>query len=235
MGAQATIVEDIQESVIKITTGVIVANSSTCSASAGSSQSAEFGTIKGDLIIKGLKFGSKQKIDLKCLQSSEFNQEMQADIEKKLTADIKNKLEGQNIGAVQTAITKTTKKAITDLTSTLDISNIKNCIAQSISSQKISAETVGGNVLLYDVNMDNVQEVVGDCIQNDNTVTKSINKLQEAFDTEVSNTLVGFLNANVMIIFIIIAAIVALILGMKFLKGKGGNAYSGRLPPYQEY
>jgi hypothetical protein len=215
MGVQSSVNYSTTEEVSKIVNNVVLSNNSTCSGSTQLIQSITLGDIGGDLNIDGLNWAADQTFNLNCMQSSENNAALIADIKKELEKSIQSKLDGQNLG-IQSSVNYSTTSAISDVVNSIKIDNIKKCIGAAISEQTIQTGKIAGNAILRNINYTASQSVVQNCMQSDTNTASAIAKLDTKIKEDMSATITGFLSSNGFIVI----AVIALVLLLLFFKGK---------------
>lgn len=220
MGAQVSNNYSTTKELSKIVNNAILSNKSTCTATVASNQRIVLGDIGGNLDISGINFDSSQTVNLDCLQNSENNAEILSDIKQELSKSIKSALDGQNIG-LQMSTNTSYVEVVNDLTSNINIDNIKACIINAINTQEIKTGNVEGNAVIRNINFNASQDVVQKCIQNDTNTASIVNKLDTKIKEDMATTITGFISSTG---FIIIAVVILLLLfAFFFLKGNKGK------------
>lgn len=218
MGANVSKASSVIDSVTDIISESILEDISKCNATAIINQGVNVGQVDGNVEIRNLNLSSRQNLSLKCLQESTTNSDVQNKIDEKLKQFTDSKLSGLNFGLGMSTADSLTK-SITQVSTTVDISVIKECVYTAITNQTINFGTIKGDFLMEDVNMEAVQNTVGDCIQKSETASKSITDFSKELDQTTSSSVEGILAGPMGSIIIGLIAIVALIIAYYYFFG----------------
>lgn len=191
----------------------IINNSSQCSTTAINNIDFNLGNVKGDLVIDGANLSQQINLNMSCLSSSVTNTQIQNDIKNSLTQSLAA-LSG-NLLSANTNVN--TNNAINNFASNFNINNVKTCLANSQNNTNISSTSVGGNVSIKNITVNQVQDIVSKCILKDNATTVLNNALQQEIGQSTTN------NSILMYIIIAIAAIIILIIIASIFKGKNAE------------
>lgn len=228
MGAQVSTNTNVNELITNAIASSLITNNSSCGTQAGQSQAIKFGTVKGNFTLNGAELGQNASVNLSCLQSSTNTSSLESAITDKLEQLAKAENSGQNVGG-QVVLNTNQSKIVHNIALSLNIENIKTCLASFNQSQIVGAEFVGGNVDLTNIKMNQAVNLVASCIQKDNNVAKLINDLATTVKQESESKNVGFLNSStIWAIALIVIGVIVIIILLWFMKkalfsGGGSN------------
>jgi len=228
MGAQVSTAVDTSTQITNAVASAVVSNNSSCGSSTTQGQNISFGKIKGDFNASGINMEQNASVNLSCLQTSVDSTSLASNIMEKLSQQAKTSNSGQNIGAqVSTSVAAT--KLVNNIAESVNLSNVKACLAATNQSQVVGAEYVGGNVNLSDIKMSQAVNLVASCIQSDKNTSNLINKLATTIQQESAAENKGFLNmGNIGLIIAAIIGVIVLLAIIKEMSGGGaGNAGKG--------
>lgn len=227
MGSQISSSNSFKEDVAKIVNKIVISNKSNCTVNSVNTQQIKLGNIDGDLNIEDIDFERVATVNLNCLQSSDNNLDIVADIKKELEAKIKDQLSGQNFG-LQSRISSSLSKSITDFSNNINIDNIKVCLVNSINNQSIETQDIGGGANIRGIRFKSTEDVVQKCMQSDLNNMKQLTKLHSTMKDEFENSITGFLNSGSFIIIVIV--IIALMIA--YYMFKKNTVYPPQYPMY---
>lgn len=166
----------ISESLMQSTTSVIMQNFSSCGGTVQTNQSISYGTVAGDLTIEDISQDSTQTLSVECITKGTNNADILNQIATTLKQQADSKVSGLTLGfssSDQTSI----NRSITNVTNAINLSNIRNSLAASITNQSISVQSVGGNATLRRIPQKAASQVVIKSLVEDANVSAAINKL----------------------------------------------------------
>jgi hypothetical protein len=211
MGAAISTSYSNYNSITSVISEAILNDISKCNATTIINQGINVDNVDGDVVMTNINLSSDQSLSLKCLQESSTNLDIKNDIDEKLKQSIENKLSGLNFGlGVSSNIN--ILNSITNVSNSLDISIIKECMYVAITNQTINFGTVKGDFIIDNLNMKAVQKTVSECIQKNNNIVNSINSLTKDVDQISSNSIEGILAGPLGSVVIILGVIVVLII-----------------------
>jgi len=225
MGGQVSTAKVTSETVNHLVASAVIKNNAVCSASTTQSQGIKLGTVGGNFTLSGATFDAESKVNLSCLQESANNASLANEISNQIMQQAAAKNTGQNIGA-QVSLTDEQSKLVNDISQSIDIQNVKSCLANSNQNQVISAENVQGNVTLTDIQFKAATDLVSNCIQKDANTSALVNKLANSLSQTATASNAGFLNFDSSNLIIIVVIIIALIIGMKQMKSSSSTSSS---------
>lgn len=211
MGAAISSASNEAESINKTITDVIMSNSSACKLSTTQIQGLDFGNVDGNVRIGGYNGKQKNVLNMSCVQDSISDAKILNDIAAKLEQQAKASNSGLNFGA-NASISENVTKAINDVKTSINISNVKTCMAESTQKHVIKFGDVKGNVDIEPVVMEQVNEAVLNCIQNDTNTADAVNKLS----TELKQTATAS-NAGLDMNMLLIAGIIVFIIFIYYI------------------
>lgn len=222
MGAQVSSSMDFSKAVTNAVASAVITNNSSCNTSAIQNQSINFGTVKGNFTIAGAELGQTSSVNLSCLQESSNSADLASKIMNNLKQAAQAEASGQNIG-VQISNSMAVSDIVNNISQSINITNIKACLASSNQSQVIGAENVGGNVNLTNIKMSQAVNLVASCIQKDATTAKLMNQLSNTIQQETKSSTSGFLNFNGNTLMAIAVIVIGLIVLSALLKSHSQN------------
>lgn len=226
MGAQVSASVNTTENYLNAITNAIVSAVSTCKITLTQDQIISFGDVEGNFRLSGISQTADNSLDLTCIQTDISNQEIQNKIEESLKQQAEAAVSGQNIG-LQTSLTNNTLRAIKNVVTTIDISQVKNCIASSSQKQSIVVGDVSKDVYVDNIQQNLIAKSIAQCIQNNANTTSAVNDLKTTIDQSAKSTAVGFLNAQTLIIIAIIVFLLVICMSMVLYLLNSGDGAEG--------
>lgn len=181
----ANVNNSTQTAVSNAITNAIITNTSNCTSQNVNAITLQFGTVVGDFNLNNANLSQSVTINSSCLQQSTNN----TDILNTIQANLKQEYQNGTSGALFSAsVNNQVSTAITNVANSVNISNIKNCLLNNLTSTAIGANYVGGNVNITNLTVGQVTSLVQTCVQNDTNVTTATNQLKTALTSAQTNT-----------------------------------------------
>jgi ATP-dependent Zn protease len=219
----------VQSTVSNAVTNAIIKNTSNCTAQNTNAISLQFGTVVGDFNLSNANLTQLVTINSSCLQQTTNNTDIVNDIKTNLLQNYQNTSSG---ALVSSSVNTQVSNAITNVSNSINIQNIKSCLLNNLTSTTIGANYVGGSVNITNLTVGQVTNLVQTCVQNDTNTVSATNKLETALTSQQTASVSSIIFGVITLIVIILL----LYLLFSFGKKKNGNVPKDSLPfQFQEH
>lgn len=141
------------------------------------SQSMKIVDIKGDVNISGLNWSQVVSVDTTAFQTAVVSNDVQNKVEALVSQAINQITQTFSFRVADKSEIENLTKMITQLSTNITNSFKTDCLVNIIQTQSFSIERVDGSVTVNNVDWSQASGVVLKCIQNSDTVNKSVNDL----------------------------------------------------------
>lgn len=179
MGGNSSSAKSTTEITTNVMTNVSSSVSSACGASSTSNQSISQ-VAGGNALMENVSQATDSKINLSCDLTSTMQNDFATQMSQQLQSELTAKLSG--VGVKNDTSTETDVKSVTNAVTNISLSDVKSCLANSATTQKIT-QVAGGNAVMRGISQAAVASVINKCI----TDNKSVNKAIADFDQKYSN------------------------------------------------
>jgi len=176
-------------------TNVMMKSSSQCKMNTEAIQKMSFSDL--DFVGCSVNFSNiSQMADIEtnfaCAQDTEQNTELINEFSTELDQELEAALSGLPGAVISESETKSITKMKNDIVANIDIEQISECVASTLTEQKLEFDKIKVDCTGAEdttVNFDNIkqrliQSNVAECIQANTQVTKSINDIQNTIDNK---------------------------------------------------
>lgn len=246
MGAAQSKSKSMTDIVNESVTNIMVENSSLCSQSSTANQEMSFSDIKAKgctVNFNDISQDAKITTNFTCMQNAEQNADMankfSAEIDKKLSAELK----GLPSALISNSETESITKVRNKITANISLSNVAKCISDSMMSQKqqfgkIDVDCTGAvdkSLNFKNISQKLISTNVAKCVQANQQVAESVNELDTILKEKQEAANKGwslFDTSSLMVLLIpciicIVLSVISSVAGMFMAKSKGLKATDG--------
>ena len=217
MGAvQSDISKNVQDVVANAVTNSIIKNTSECTLQNINTSTIKFGRVEGDFNLNQVDLSQSVIINSTCLQTSTNDSKILQDIQNDLQQKFGNT---SGLAVLSVSVKDNSIKLAQDITSNINLENIKKCLLNNLTETSIGADYVGGSVNISNLTITQVTNLVSKCLQSDKNTVDSTTKAKASLDQTAQTT-------NQLIIYAIIGFVVFIVflfLIFFILKSSGGK------------
>jgi hypothetical protein len=183
---------DILELVTNVVSNTVIKKTTSCSSSNLNTQSLQIINSTGDVIIEDIDFNINSIINFECLQVIKTDSEILNSIKSEIVQQVKNEIEEAVVPPALISQTSSSvvnfQKNITNMTSSIEIEDVMNCMSNIENDQNITFIGHTGNIRIKAIKLSVVNNIISKCLLNNSTTVKSINELSQSIEKVSENS-----------------------------------------------
>lgn len=188
MGGSSAKAKSTMDIVNNVTTNVSASMSSACGASNTSGQSITQ-IAGGNAVMDGVSQSQQSTVNLTCDITDTMESQFASQLQQQLSSELNAQLSG--LGIKNSTETDSAIKAVTNAAANISLKSVKNCLAQSETTQAIT-QVAGGNAVMKNVSQAQVNSVIAKCSLGGNTVTSAAQTLDQTIASKGTSENKGF-------------------------------------------
>jgi hypothetical protein len=188
------------EQFTRIVSETFINSAKECKIDASNSFMIDVSDVGGDFELDGLDVSQKINLNLTCVQNDLNETTIKENIKDKLSSQIESIPFWENMPYQESY-----NKQVKELSDSVNINTIKNCVGNLKNDVSIKVDDVNRNVVIKNITVNQVMDVVSECIQSDTNTMKKLRDLNSTLESETSKaTSYIWIIAGVLIFFILL-------------------------------